>query len=281
MSSSSELQQVDRNRRLQANQNSSISETSDVGPWFVLGISDPEPWSFNQALRPHIGFNAKILFINLLIMICCSTQAEIVSFWINIFILFINYLFFIRWVWQVHRAYPKYRIGQLMYFTELFREIKNKPQCLLYPVIFLSLRVLSWVLIVVFAWINITLKIVTLSVLHSAVALYLLIVKPFEEVKNSIYKSMSQMVMAVFCIIWIYYNTEDRWNTVINWVCTSIIVITSFISSIISIVDLIKVIKLKIQLCFRKRKINEIKENKIKLLRKFIKEIKTKLRRTM
>ena len=44
-------------------QNSSISETSYVGPWFVVGISDPDPWSPNQALRPHIGFNAEILFI--------------------------------------------------------------------------------------------------------------------------------------------------------------------------------------------------------------------------
>ena len=34
-----------------------------MGPWFVLGISDPEPWSPNQAMRPHIGFNAEILFI--------------------------------------------------------------------------------------------------------------------------------------------------------------------------------------------------------------------------
>ena len=193
----------------------------------------------------------------------CSTQAEIVSFWINIFILLISYLFFLLWAWQVHKVYPKYRLGHLMYFTEFFRGVKNKPQCLIYPIIFLSLRALSWLLVIVFAWINMMIKIIILSVMHSAVAIYLLITKPYEEVKNSIYESMSQVVMAVFCTIWIYYNTEDRWNPTINWVCIGIIVITSFINWIISIIEFIKAIKLKIQLCLRKRKTIEIKEKKI------------------
>ena len=49
-----------------------------------------------------------------------KSKTEIFSFWINILIAFILFLFFILWVWQIKKAHPVLKQSKQTYFTEFF-----------------------------------------------------------------------------------------------------------------------------------------------------------------
>ena len=166
----------------------------------------------------------------------------------------LNSVFFLLWAWQTYKAYPHIGFRKQIYFTEFFNGIKNRTFPLFYPIIFLALRSLSCILVIIFAWLNLSFKIAILSALHSAVAIFLLITRPFEEIKDSIFEGISQTIMAVICIIWIYYNTEERSNPIISWICIAILMTSSIIVSFISIFDFGKIVILKIRKCRSKNK---------------------------
>ena len=75
----------------------------------------------------------------------------------------------------------------------------------------------------------------------------MLIIRPYEKVKDMISEWMSQCIMTFFCWILTYFNTKDQWNSVINWIFIGTLMTSTVIATLIAFIDLFIIIVKKIK----------------------------------
>ena len=108
-----------------------------------------------------------------------------------------------------------------------------------------------------------TIKMAILTAIQSTCVLYLLFAKPFEKVKDLMSECLSQSILAFFCWILIFFNREDHWNSIINWIFIGTLMTSSAISSFIAFTELIILIVKKIKKsCCGETKVEHFKNNR-------------------
>ena len=167
-----------------------------------------------------------------------KTGPEIISYWINILIFVLIFVFFGLCVWQIKKAHPKLNPKTQYYFIEFFSGLKNKTTSRIYIAIFLGQRIISCLIVIIFGSLNLTIKIAILSAIQLLSLLYILITRPYEGIKDLIAECMSQDVMTFFCWTMIYFNTKDQWSSALNWTFMGTLMGSTVVSTLIAFIDL-------------------------------------------
>ena len=187
---------------------------------------------------------------------------EITSFIINIFIFILIFVFCGMSFWQIIRAYTSLKSKMKYDFTEYFVGLKSKTTSRLYIFMFLSIRILSWFIVAMLPNINLTMKVFALTILQATSATYLLAVRPYEYVINTISESINQICISFWICVLIYFNTLERWSLFINWMLILIIIFSIAIQVLISLIYLFIQIVKRLKRCFwESKKQKEVKEN--------------------
>ena len=176
-----------------------------------------------------------------------ETGVQIASYWINILICILIFIFYGLWILQIKKAHPQLKPKRQFYFIEFFSGLKNKTTSRIYPVVFLSQKIISCFIIIMFARLNLTIKMAILTLIQSSSVLYLFFAKPFEKVKDFITEFLSQCIMAFFYWILIFFNKEDQSSPILNWIFMGTLMVSSAVSSLIAITELIILIVKKIK----------------------------------
>ena len=180
---------------------------------------------------------------------------------INIFIFILIFVFCGMSFWQIIRAYTSLKSKVKYDFTEYFVGLKSNTTSRLYIFMFLSIRILSWFIVAMLPNINLTMKIFALTILQATSATYLLAVRPYEYVINTISESINQICISFWICVLIYFNTLERWSLFINWMLILIIIFSIAIQVLISLVDLFIQIVKRLKRCFwESKKHKEVKE---------------------
>ena len=189
-------------------------------------------------------------------------RVEIISYIINFFIFISIFVFYGLWIMQIKKAHPVFNPKRQFYFVEFFAGLKNKTSSRIYPAIFLGQRILSWMVVIMLSKINLTAKIVTITAIQASTMIYLLVARPYLLFKDLISECLSQLVVTLFSGLLIFYSTEDKWSSITNWMFIGIIMVSSLISTLVSLIDLIVMITKKIKKWWSNDKIKNFKNNK-------------------
>ena len=82
---------------------------------------------------------------------------------------------------------------------------------------------------------------------QASTLLLLFVVRPYELTKDLLSELVGQIVMTFFSWMMIYYNYKNQWNNTLNWIFIGTFMVSSLISTLIAIIDLIILIKNKIK----------------------------------
>ena len=176
-----------------------------------------------------------------------KTGIQLVSYWVNILICILIFTFYGLWILQIKKAHPQIKPKRQFYFIEFFSGLKNKTASRIYSAVFLSQRIISCLFVIMFARLDLTIKMVVLTPIQSACLLYLLFAKPFEEVKNLIIECLSQCILTFFCWILIFFNKKEQWSPTLSWILMGILMAFTTISTLIAISEFIILIVKKIK----------------------------------
>ena len=170
-----------------------------------------------------------------------NNSVKLVSFSMNIIILFAILFIFELWIKQIIKAHPILDENKQYYFTEFFSGLKNKTSSRMLPLVYMGQRILSCFLVIFAANINSVVKMSILTFIQTSHLVFLLVVRPYELVKDLILETMSQLIMVFFWGMLIHFNSEDKWNSTINWIFIGTLMWSSLISTLIAFIDLITI----------------------------------------
>ena len=114
------------------------------------------------------------------------------------------------WQWCKSKYPESFR--KQKYFRALIDGMKPKWICRSYWFVFLIRRSLFGVVIFFFENTAIIGKISIMVTIQSSLLLYILILRPFESIKDNISDIINEIFYLFYCVFLFYYNTEDRWN---------------------------------------------------------------------
>ena len=115
--------------------------------------------------------------------------------------------------------------------------------------------------VIMLSKINLTAKIVIITAIQASAMIYLLVARPYLLLKDLISECLSQFVVTLFSGLLIFYRTEDKWNSITNWLFIGIIMVSSLISTLVSLIDLIVLITRNIKKWWSNEKIENFKNN--------------------
>ena len=173
-----------------------------------------------------------------------SGFVEIISLIIAIIIFNLVIVYFWFWLTQVFKVKRLYNAS---YFDEFFNGLKDNLKSRLYPAIFILQRIMSSIILIVFMNIKYEIKLSLFSAVQVIMSVYLILVRPYALVKDLIMEVYSQIIFSVFSLLLIYFKSESKWNTQVNWVFMAPIMFSSLLSTIVSFIDLGIKIKNKIK----------------------------------
>jgi hypothetical protein len=163
-------------------------------------------------------------------------------------------------VHQIVIAHPQLDTDSQWVFRELFASLKDSTFSRLFPLIFWVNRAL-WVLIVVLLK-DIVLdgKTILFSLLQFFVVAYLVLVRPFAAIKDSIIETTNQLILVILSSMLIYFKSKPDWNPAIEDTFTGLITSGVVIGIWVSLVDIIKtgVVKIRNYLEKRRSKLSKV-----------------------
>ena len=161
----------------------------------------------------------------------------------NIISLFIASIW--AWIWVIFVALSliswhtnKYRENLDIYIPlkELYSGIRNAKASMLYSTFLLTRRLIFVILLVYGETFSNIILIYPMIILQIAYLVQLLIVRPFKEVKNNIIEITNEWFYLLLILLLSYYNTKERWKSVMEnaylWIIlgNSIVIIIIMIS---------------------------------------------------
>ena len=146
----------------------------------------------------------------------------------------------ILFIWEVLLLYCKNPInsGKVWKYQELFEGLKNKKVARLNSFVFISVRLWSILLIVLCS--NTHIKIILFILVNVFYWGYLILFRPFEEVKDNITEGINQILFLVLTLPLIFLTKEQEWNIIYVNIYLYMMLMGPWIGSIISFIDLIK-----------------------------------------
>ena len=190
-----------------------------------------------------------------------SNSIKITSFIISwIFLLGIITFSLICW-YQIWKAHPDITLSNQIYFIEFFNGLKNTTYSRLFPAIYMLQRILCAAFLFSFSKLDPRIKMCFLAFINLISLLYLLIVRPYTNFKNLLLECLSQTLVSIFSWMLIYFATESKWNDIVTWIFIGLIMVSTLISMIISIIDLILNIRKLIQKWYKPSKVSNDQEN--------------------
>ena len=188
-----------------------------------------------------------------------SNNVEIVSFCFSVLLLVLLSAFLFIWTWKIWKI-RKNNVPKEIYFSEFFEGLKQNKKSKWYSIIFMLQRVLSCILLIVFANLNYKIKVSLLTFIQAVTAWYAIIVRPYQALKDMVLEVYSQVMLTSFWFILIFYEKEEKLTSTTNWIFVGPIVLSSIICIFISVMELIIQAKKLYEKKWNKQsKINNIK----------------------
>ena len=115
-----------------------------------------------------------------------DTQSNLASYVLNILILILVVVFVWISIWQIVKSHPTLKNSKNSYFKEYFAGFKDKTTSRIFIMIIWGQKILSSLLVVMFVGVDSAINIGMITVIHVASFVYLIAVRPYELVRNSI-----------------------------------------------------------------------------------------------
>lgn len=176
------------------------------------------------------------LIIEGLILICISSLTDmyeyiredddshkdscVVSIFFMSCIFFFTFFILIIWRWSFS-SNPKRRIFQ----SEVFSGLKNSKLCRFFPLMFIFRRVLLCLVVVCKCTILINIVLTNWSTkfacsIYFGITFtqcwYILIVRPFDTIKENLTECLNEVFYCVFCGVLIPFSDKDTWSGVVT-----------------------------------------------------------------
>jgi hypothetical protein len=130
------------------------------------------------------------------------------------------------------------------YFREFTAGMKPNIQSKIYTLLFMLIRIAFVSILIVFSELPVFVKSILFTFLQLSLTVYLIIVRPFENVKDSILEICNQIIflVAVGCLI--HFDTKPEWGRAMEKFYLYLIMAGPLIGTVISLIDLgIKIVK--------------------------------------
>ena len=160
------------------------------------------------------------------------------------------------WIWQIIKAHKNYDASKQVYLMEYFSGLKSNTKSRIFCLIFMLQRLVYPLILIVGSNFCCEAKLGTMTVIQFFIFLYLWLWRPYLTIKDLLLEIITQVLSGVWYAILIYYNTESRWNTIVNWTFVALIMGSSLIATIITIIDFIIIVKNKVKERWSKSRTN-------------------------
>ena len=157
-----------------------------------------------------------------------STTVEIISFCISLIIFVLIILILLLWVYQI-RKLSKAKIYEHLYFKEFFNGLKENTKSRCFVIIFILQRILFTIILITLPNFNYGVKIAFIAIIQLGVALYWIIVRPYDQVKDSIMEIYGQVSLTYYFWILFFYKDESRWTSTTSWLFIGPIMFSSLL----------------------------------------------------
>ena len=97
-------------------------------------------------------------------------------------------------------------------FSEFFTELKAHKKNKIHIIWLLARRTVYVILIVNFAFMYSRALLISLSIIQIWYAIFIGILRPYEEAKNNMIEIINQIFFIFFLIYFAWVNTESKWN---------------------------------------------------------------------
>ena len=154
------------------------------------------------------------------------------SIWFLALLVWLMYLLFAFW-----RTFYKYAIdvNSSSKLEEFFSGLKDTKKAKLYTTLFLVRRIAFISLLLVLSTSKFFLSLGIISGIQAAYILFLIIVRPFSELKDNFIEILNELMFSVYLNWLFFYNTESDWSNVLTNVYIGLIVSNNFLIALISI----------------------------------------------
>jgi hypothetical protein len=147
-----------------------------------------------------------------------KTRSLIVSI---IFVVFIGIFFVVSFVhWIIYSGVEELegKMNDLYSGLKMFRWSRG------FNLMFMLRRFIFAALLVIMKSEDETIKISIITALQACYCAYLLILRPFQQTKDTVLECINEFGYLVICAGFIYYHKESRWSTTIEWIFWSVII---------------------------------------------------------
>ena len=138
----------------------------------------------------------------------------------------------------------------------IFSGLKSNTKSRIFCLIFMLQRLVYPLILIVGSNLWCEAKLGTMTAIQFVIFLYLWLWRPYLTIKDLLLDIITQVLSGVWYAILIYYNTESRWNTIVNWTFVALIMGSSLIATIITIIDFIIIVKNKVKERWSKSRTN-------------------------
>ena len=191
-----------------------------------------------------------------------SSVSRTASFYINIAILISLLIVLGIWIGQILKAHPTLNPQKQKYFVEFFNGIRNTTYSRINSVLFLIQRILGWSVVIFLVDSNLVIKLSIITFVQVLYLTYLLIIKPYEERKDLFLECISQSIVALYSSVLIKSSNRENWNSFVNWMLITSIIVWASISTITSLICLIiSILKKARAFCSNRKRIENYRNN--------------------
>ena len=158
-----------------------------------------------------------------------STTVEKISLCISLFILIMIILILLLWIYQI-RKLSKANNYEHLYFKEFFNGLKENTKSRCFVAIFILQRILYTTILITLPNFNFGVKIAFIVIIiQLGVALYWIIVRPYDQIKDSIMEIYGQVSLTSFFWLLFFYKDESRWTSTTSWLFIGPIMFSSLL----------------------------------------------------
>jgi hypothetical protein len=173
------------------------------------------------------------------------TLKNVLSLVTSLFLLSCIILFLVVNVYLIRKVHWNFDENVRLWYEELFSGLKETTKGRLNSIIFLVSRFLFVFVVVAFEDIPVVVKVIMFGLIQACYVVYLVIVRPFEQVKDNIIEWFNQISYLFLVSSLVFLNTEEKWGNMQKNTYMYTLILVSLFGPLMSIIFLIFVLTLK------------------------------------
>ena len=197
--------------------------------WFTLGIYIRE--------LIEIYLYILIAWCSELYLFRFNNTQHLASKIISAVVFFFCNVIIVIWLWLILNSKDtspaQYQKRKL--WGHCFSGLQIEQSFKFYTLLFFIRREVFWVLILIFEDLDMMLKISMYSVIQFVYFAIIWVMRPFEHQKDNLIDFINEVIYLVLCLMLWYWNTSERWNSVIEYIYIYIIIANNLINLLFSI----------------------------------------------